>query len=317
MGQLDLFAKPEAKPPVDDEVLRTVASRIPAHVRLGTSSWTFAGWKGLIYRRDYESTQQFNREALSEYGEYPLFRTVGVDRAFYQPVPEEELVDYAAQVPAQFRFVQKVWARVASPLVDIQMGGERKALPNSDFLNPEVFLQTQVEPSRRALGPKLGPFVLEISPSRGQLARETFEPKLLHFLAALPRDLQIAVELREATLLSERYFAVLAETGAVHCLNVWTNMPSLRRQLQHPRTTDGSFALARLLLPQGRQYQAMKERFAPFDRIVEPAHEVRAHVLELIERTRARGTETYIIVNNKLEGSSPLTVRALAERMGS
>ena len=40
---------------------------------------------------------------------------------------------------------------------------------------------------------------------------------------------------------------------------------------------------------------------------------MRADVVRLIRAAVDRGFEVYVIVNNKAEGSSPLTVRALAE----
>ncbi|MFM9181794.1 MAG: DUF72 domain-containing protein, partial [Phycisphaerales bacterium] len=31
------------------ESLRSVGARLPAHIHLGTSSWAYAGWRGLVY----------------------------------------------------------------------------------------------------------------------------------------------------------------------------------------------------------------------------------------------------------------------------
>ena len=53
----------------------------------------------------------------------------------------------------------------------------------------------------------------------------------------------------------------------------------------------------------------------PFDRLVEPQPAMREDVCTLIEEAGRRGYEVFVIVNNKAEGSSPLTVRALAERL--
>ena len=46
--QLELFARAPA-PALDFSAEAELAARLPAHVRFGTSSWTFPGWAGLVY----------------------------------------------------------------------------------------------------------------------------------------------------------------------------------------------------------------------------------------------------------------------------
>jgi hypothetical protein len=49
-------------------------------LRLGTSTWTYEGWQGLVYTRQYPPGR-FKRDCLAEYARY-LFRTVGFDASF-------------------------------------------------------------------------------------------------------------------------------------------------------------------------------------------------------------------------------------------
>lgn len=42
---------------------------------------------------------------------------------------------------------------------------------------------------------------------------------------------------------------------------------------------------------------------------------MRADVVSVTRRALARGRRVYVLVNNKAEGSSPLTVMALAKRL--
>ena len=58
-----------------------------------------------------------------------------------------------------------------------------------------------------------------------------------------------------------------------------------------------------------------RDRFRPFNRLVEPDEAMRAEVVELTARALARGRKVYVLVNNKAEGSSPLTIEALADRL--
>jgi len=56
---------------------------------------------GEVYHRSYRSAQPARR--LEEYVRYPLFRTVGIDSAFYEPPSEEVLTAYARALPPAFR----------------------------------------------------------------------------------------------------------------------------------------------------------------------------------------------------------------------
>jgi hypothetical protein len=66
--------------PVDDET-RALAARLPAGVHLGTWSWSFPGWAGVVYG-DTHSEQVLARRGLPAYAAHPLFATVGLDRTF-------------------------------------------------------------------------------------------------------------------------------------------------------------------------------------------------------------------------------------------
>ena len=81
--------------------VRQLGDRLPASVRFGTSSWSFPGWAGLVYRRPRTQTE-LARDGLREYARYPLFGTVGIDRSYYAPLTGEDLKRYAAQLPTGF-----------------------------------------------------------------------------------------------------------------------------------------------------------------------------------------------------------------------
>jgi len=73
------------------------------------------------------------------------------------------------------------------------------------------------------------------------------------------------------------------------------------------------FALVRLLLPPGSTYEGRREELRPFDRVSSPQPEMRRQVLDLLRRAVERHIPISVLVNNKAEGCSPLTIRALAE----
>ena len=119
-AQLGLFgaaATPAPAPPlvetVDDPEAKDLAARLPDFIRLGTSSWTFPGWAGLVYA-GRPTQAQLVRAGLAAYARHPLLRTVGIDRSFYAPIPRPELEAYARQVPPGFRAVAKMWEEVTT-----------------------------------------------------------------------------------------------------------------------------------------------------------------------------------------------------------
>jgi hypothetical protein len=73
----------------------------------------------------------------------------------------------------------------------------------------------------------------------------------------------------------------------------------------------------RLLLRPGTRYEERRDEFLPFDRIVEESPEMRRQVVDLVAEGAALGREVFVLVNNKAEGCSPRTIRALAEMLVS
>ena len=303
MSQLPLFEDPL---PAPDPELVALSRAIPEHVRFGTSSWTFEGWKGLVYRKAYSSRRELVRESLREYARFPLFSTACVDRAYYGPLSAEDWRSLAAQVPEGFRFCTKVWNDVTTRMVDERI--------HPRFLDARVFLESVALPLVEGLGDKAGPLVVQLAPAPYRTEPRVFEDKLEGFLRDLPGDLHYAFELREPQLLTRRYLDVLrAHPSASHLFNLHTNMPAIGAQLAGALMGDA--AVVRLMIPPGEHYADRRDAYTPFDRLVKPNLPMRRDVLRVIEETRQRGMELYVIANNKAEGCSPRTVIALVEAL--
>lgn len=316
--QLGLFDRPdeEASDPAEDaqRELESMRDRLPSKLRFGTSSWTFPGWAGLVYRQRYANQRAFLRDSLGEYAQHPLMRTVGVDRGYYQPVPAEELAAYSRQLPDDFRAAMKVWQRVTMPgFPRHPRYGKDAGKENPSFLDAELFAQAVHEPALRGFSRHMGPWIVEIAPSPSPLDTTWFCEKLDKFLEDAPKDFPFSVELRDRKLLTLQYARTLHKHGASHVFNYWSRMPRIADQMRVDGLLGASPLVVRLLLAPGQRYAELKEAYAPFDRLVEPQPEMRQDVVRLVRAALERDIECYVIVNNKAEGSSPLTVRALAE----
>jgi uncharacterized protein YecE (DUF72 family) len=292
-------------------------ANIPASVRFGTSTWNYPGWRGLVYHQDY-GPKGAAAKMLREYAAFPLFGTVGVDSSYYGPPTEAVLRSYAEQLPSGFPCVSKVWSQLTVHAYTKAQDPERAGKVNPDFLNPDLFIEEIYEPYQRYFADNTGPFVFEfqtIAKSSG-IGPERFAGRLDEFFSALPREAQYAVEVRNEEFLTPMYFAVLREHGVAHVFTSWTRMPPLGHQLDLPGAISGPFIIARALLRPGRTYDEAVDAFAPYDRIREPNPKLRRDLVRLVEAAVQTRIPAYLLVNNRAEGSAPLTIAAVAEMLG-
>ena len=303
----DLFAA------VRIDEFAALAERVPPAIRFGTSSWNYPGWQGLVYS-ELRPSRVSSAALLQEYARFPLFRTVGIDSSFYAPPTPETLQRYAGYLPAGFPCVSKVWDRITvhtfSSIKDPKRGGER----NPDFLNAELFVESVYEPYRQYFADHAGPFVFEFQTldRSSEVDADSFCAMIDRFFSELPRAGSYAVELRNEEFLTPDYFRVLTRHRVAHVLNSWTRMPPIGAQLDLPGVFTAPFVVARALLRPGRTYDEAVDSFAPYDRIREPIPELRDDLLRLMREALARDLPAYILVNNRAEGSSPLTIAAIA-----
>ena len=314
MTQPSLFDGPEALPS-PQPALSDLAAALPPNIRLGTSTWTYDGWAGDVYHRDYRGPQPAKR--LEEYGRYPLFRTVGIDSAFYEPTGEQTLAAYAQSLPPGFPCVSKVWDRItARRFNQDRRWGNLAGQRNPDFLNAQLFKDAVLLPHARVFRDHSGCFVFEFQAMRGKDLPDVgvWAEELNGFLEQLPADFRYAVELRNPELLHDLHGVVLQRHHVAHVFNSWTEMPSIGEQLDLPWTFPAGFTIARALLKPGRKYEDAVRQFEPYDRVREEQPELRRDLLRLMAEAVRRRIEALVIVNNRAEGNAPATIRALAER---
>jgi uncharacterized protein YecE (DUF72 family) len=291
----------------------SIADRLSSDIRFGTSSWSFPGWKGLVYSGTLSGTA-LAREGLREYAKHPLLRTVGIDRTYYAPITIDELRRYADQLPEGFRGCAKAPASVTA----LTTGAPGSTVRiNDDFMSAERLIEDLLLPFSVGFRDHTGPFILEFPPFPRQTRLEPseFVERLDRFLSQLPRDHQFAVELREARLLTAAYAEVLTRHQVGHVYNYWSAMPMPAQQAAVMDPARQPFVVVRLLLRPGTWYADQRERFQPFNAIVQPDEVMREQVATLSDRALTAGRKVWVLVNNKAEGSSPLTIMELARRV--
>lgn len=298
------------------------APQLPQEIRLGTSSWFFPGWRGLVYDGVHPQAT-LSRKGLPAYAEIPLLRTVSLDRTFYAPISAVDYARYASQVPEHFSFVVKAPALVCDAVMRDEEG--RGKVPNPYFLDSTVATREFVLPCLEGLGAKSGPLVFQVSPlPRGLVADALLAVERLEaFFNALPKELAgreplYALELRNPELLTPRLMRMLGRAGVRYCVGLHDRMPEVERQEAALRTLDGETPgplVVRWNLHRGFLYQAAKQRYEPFDKLVDEDRETRLALARMAAAAFKAGRKVWITANNKAEGSAPLSVLELAREI--
>jgi uncharacterized protein YecE (DUF72 family) len=332
--QLSMFGDDDAPrrgpapvaPAAVDPAGAAVAAALAPRIHLGTSSWSFPGWTGLVYaprEGKPESEQRLARQGLAAYAVHPLFRTVSLDRTFYAPLSEAEFARYAADVPTEFRFVVKAPAAFTDPVVR-RPGSGAAARDNPTWLDATAAAATFVAPALAGLGPKAGPLVFQFPPLGRRLATDVrgTAGRIASFVATLPRldataapAACYAVEVREPELACRAFAAAIRDSGGVPCLAVHARMPPVDEQAAALGLDAADCRLplvARWNLHAGRHYEEAKADYFPFDRLVEEDLPSRTSLARLARLAAAADRDVFITINNKAEGSAPLSVVRLA-----
>ncbi|MEX3930760.1 DUF72 domain-containing protein [Paraburkholderia phymatum] len=299
-----------------------LASQLPSHVHLGTSTWSFPGWKGIVYGDDY-SNSKLSRDGLAAYGAHPLLRTVSIDRSFYAPLTLTDYLRYAQQVPDDFRFIVKAPALVTDATVRAERG--EPVSENPCFLNAQLAIDEFVRPCIDGLGKKAGALVFQFSPLPDEMLAQPalFIERLAAFLSALPPlegDTCYAVEIRDACLLTPRLIRALKAAGVRYCVGIHARMPDASRQAAALAMLDDAPSgplIVRWSLHGGFKYEQAKAKYEPFDKLVDEDPQTRTALAELAARYAIAGQPVLIAANNKAEGSAPLTCVKLAAQIAA
>ncbi len=292
-----------------------LASRLDNRLHLGTSSWSFPGWNGLVYDGEFRDAR-LARDGLAAYSAHPLFGCVGIDRTFYAPIAENDYRKYAAQVGPEFRFLVKAPMAITSSYVRDDTG---KFTDSPYFLDVQYTVDEFIAPCTNGLGEKAGPLVFQFPPL-GRAVREPdlFINRLYRFLKALPPGPMYAVEVRDPELLTQRFFMCLKTTGVSFWLASHARMPSPREQIElSRRVLDAGAFIARWSLHSGFKYEDAKTRYFPFNKLVDEDLDSRESLADACASALNAGFPVYVVVNNKAEGSAPLSIERLAQRIAA
>jgi uncharacterized protein YecE (DUF72 family) len=257
-----------------EEIKQQLAGLAQNAIYVGTSSWKYAGWRGMLYDearyvwRAKFAESRFEKNCLAEYAE--VFKTVGVDATYYAYPSVKYLEGIASQVPSDFQFGFKVTGEITlKRFPNLPRFAVRAGSQNEFFLNAEMFERMFLQPCE-LIRPHVGLFMFEFSrfyPSDFEHGRD-FVTALDEFLGKLPKGWPYGIEMRNKNWLKPEYFACLAKHRVTHIFNSWTQMPPVEEQVVLPGSeTNPNLTAARFLLNRAAN---MKMRLNPLHRIKKP-----------------------------------------------
>jgi uncharacterized protein YecE (DUF72 family) len=276
--------------------------------RIGTCSWKYASWQGLIYPREGD----FNY--LREYSRH--YSTVEIDQWFWSlfkgnavVMPKPEVVkEYAASVPPGFLFSIKV----PNSITLTHHYTKDKSAPlirNPFFLSTGLmarFLHT-LEPLGDHIGPLMFQFCYLNKLKMASLSHflELFEV----FRQGLPIGYQYCLEIRNPNYLRREYFDYLAEHHLGHVFLQGYYMPSIFEVYDKCRNRLSDPVVIRLHGADRKGIEDLSDD--SWDRIIEPKDDELRQLHRMVLDLQKRRHQIFINVNNHYEGSSPRTIEKI------
>jgi uncharacterized protein YecE (DUF72 family) len=163
---------------------------VSVDVRIGTSGYSYAEWKGNFYPEKMAA-----KDMLRFYAE--RFPTVEINNTFYRMPKEALLAGWAEQVPESFTFVIKASKRITHD----------KRLKDCGELLAYLFGVTST------LGSRLGPLLFQLPPN---FKKDV--PRLKSFFEEMPERRRVAVEFRHASWFDDEVYETLRGQRAALCV---------------------------------------------------------------------------------------------------
>jgi uncharacterized protein YecE (DUF72 family) len=255
-----------------------------ADIRLGTSSFTAAGWEGSFYPRGMQSANR-----LTFYAGH--FDTVEIDSTFYACPSVRTVEGWALKTPENFTFSVKV----------PQVITHEKVLSGCD---PEL---KQFVDTVGILGNKLGPMVLQFPFfDKGTFKSQTdFLDRLIPFLKKLPQGHMFAVEIRNREWLDAQFAGVLRDFRVALVLQDQSRMPlpsELSKKFDSI-TTDWTYI--RWL---GDRKRIERITTTWNKTVIDRTNEINSWA-DICYQTVRRGVKVFGYANNHFGGHAPETIR--------
>ena len=279
-----------------------------AELRIGTCSWKYDSWRGIVYSSDPKINY------LKEYSS--KYRTVEIDQWFWSlfddivKLPENRTVsEYNDSVPDDFRFTVKVPNSIT--LTHYYPSRSVKGLKeNPGFLNPNLFEKflKSIKPMQDKIGTLM--FQFEYLNKQKMNSQAELNDRLASFFETVDREYNCSIELRNPNYLNKTYFSFLNDQKIGHVFVQGYYMPTIKEVFdKHKDYFNQNTIAIRLIGPDRKKIEEITG--GDWSKIVLPKDEKISWLPRIIEFFLTKQVDVYLNVNNHFEGSAPLTIKKI------
>ena len=291
-----------------------------ADIRIGTCTWNYPSWEGLLYNTREKS------EYLAEYAE--RFNAVEIDRWFWSlfedPMKvrlplEKDAAIYRSSVPDSFMFGVKAPNSVTlTHLYKKDRNSKTEPVEeNPHFLSRDVMVEylDRIRPLHDVLGPIM--FQFEYLNKRKMPSVEEFLDRFGAFADDLPNRFTHALETRNRNYLSPAFYEFLLSHKLCPVLISGNWMPRISSLFAEHKELFLRFSAIVIRLMGEDRGEIERATGKQWNKIVKP-HDVELDgVSEILVDLRRTDVRPFVFVNNHYEGSAPITIDRLMERLSA
>lgn len=286
-----------------------------AQLRIGTCSWKYPSWRGLVY----SVSKGIN--FLEEYTQ--RYQTVEIDQWFWSlfeghppKLPNQKVAaEYRESVNKDFRFSIKM----PNSITLTHYYNKHKTdtlIPNPHFLSQDLYQKfiSHIKPLEDCLGPLILQF--EYLNKEKMKNQSYFHRCLSGFFHEIAPSGNLALETRNPRFLNAGFFNFLKrhQVSPVLLQGYW--MPSIIGVYRKFRDSILSHKTVVVRLHGANRTDIEKRTGKRWDKIVEPMDAELGGISDLVSDLVDNGVNVYLNVNNHYEGSAPLTIKRLSRLMG-
>ena len=281
-------------------------------IRIGTCSWKYPSWKGIIYSEGVRGNY------LSEYAKH--YNTVEIDQWFWSLFPGNKVVlpksevtrEYVSSVPEGFRFSIKV----PNSITLTHHYTKNKKLPlieNPFFLSNQLFTEFYrlLRPMRDQVGALI--FQFEYLNKKKMPDQQVFQEKFSAFISKCPSGMNYCVEIRNPNYLNTEYFSFLKSLNLSHVFLQGYYMPPIFNLYEKYHSFIEKVAVIRLM---GGDRKAIEEKSqGNWNQLWEPKEGELDRLSGMMKELMIKKVRLFVNVNNHYEGSAPLTIDRIKSRL--
>lgn len=293
-----------------------VPNTISSNIRIGTCSWKYDSWKGLIYdpKKNYKPN-----DYLRDYAEH--YNTVEIDQWFWSlfptgaKLPNPETVKiYSESVLDDFLFTVKAPNSITLTHHYAKQSSQYKHIankPNEHFLNLDllkIFMEL-LQPMGKKLGPIM--FQFEYLKRKKMPSLEAFVDQLGEFFDHAPKGFDYAVEIRNPNYLKPAYFDFLVNADIIPVFIEGYYMSPISEVVDKLDVPSHNMLLIRLTGPDRQEIEKLTGK--RWNRVVSPKDESLKSVAQIVGKHIEQKRRVVVNVNNHYEGCAVLTINRLID----